>query len=212
MTVTTLPPTSQGPGPGRPGRRLDVAPEEGTRESYDGPPARPCLPMPPPRRSRGGQPQLTGVGPRVTPPFARRPRRPRRPAGARWEVVASPSRSVGAVHLGRPPALEPAGSPGPGSGRERAHRLRLTVRGRVVVGVVLATLLLVAFSWGRAIGAAAHSSASTSSLVVQPGQTLWEIAGLVAPKADRRATMATLVRLNSGLGAEIRPGQSLRVP
>lgn len=209
MTVTMLPPASERPGPRRAGKGLDRAPKAGTRKPHDGPTARPGLREAPPRPARGGQARSAGGGPGVTPASTRSRRRP---AGARWEIVPSPSRTVGPLNLGRSPAQPLAASPGPGRRRERTHPPRLTFRGRVVVCVVLAALVLAAFSLGRASGAAAHSSGGTSSLVVQPGQTLWEIAGLVAPEADRRSTVATLVGLNSGLGTELRPGQSLRVP
>jgi len=94
---------------------------------------------------------------------------------------------------------------------------RLTRRGRLVIVAVIAVLLLVAVIAGAAsVSAATSSSASgapaTVSVVVQPGQTLWQIAESVAPQRDPRDTIQQIVDLNDLASPLVAPGQSLVVP
>jgi LysM repeat protein len=63
------------------------------------------------------------------------------------------------------------------------------------------------------------SSASTGSApapapvhVVEPGETLWGIAAVLAPRADTRLVVARLAELNGLASAEVRPGQVLLLP
>ena len=53
---------------------------------------------------------------------------------------------------------------------------------------------------------------SYSTLVVQPGQTLWQIAEDLAPGADPRTTIALIVELNDLSGGGLAAGQELRLP
>jgi hypothetical protein len=48
--------------------------------------------------------------------------------------------------------------------------------------------------------------------VVLPGETLWQIAGEVAPGADRRDTVARIVELNALPNAGVNAGQRIAVP
>jgi nucleoid-associated protein YgaU len=93
--------------------------------------------------------------------------------------------------------------------------IRLTRRGRVVVRVVVLavlTLLVVAFSLGRLAGSAqAGDGSETTTVVVQPGDTLWEIARAADPAADPRDTIEAIAELN-GLAGSIVPGQQLLIP
>jgi LysM repeat protein len=103
-----------------------------------------------------------------------------------------------------------------------ASPLRLTRRGRRLArtAVILAALLVALVV--SIVGHAASSSAgngpavsATSTVVVQPGQTLWSIARGVAPGTDVRESVARIQELNglNGPGAStVRPGQSLIVP
>jgi nucleoid-associated protein YgaU len=98
--------------------------------------------------------------------------------------------------------------------RPTAH-LRLTRRGRVVVLLVALALTLAAFTL---IGGPAASTASAhhpvaATIIVQPGQTLWDVARAVAPHSDPRVVVAEITELNdlSDPGA-IRPGQPIFVP
>jgi LysM repeat protein len=95
------------------------------------------------------------------------------------------------------------------------RRLRLTRRGRLVVVLFVATLLLAAFSLGRV-----SLQASTGELpqqahptvVVGAGETLWQIAERAAPGVDPRVTVSRIVHLNGLAGSAIRPGQELLLP
>jgi nucleoid-associated protein YgaU len=97
----------------------------------------------------------------------------------------------------------------------RRSPVRLTRRGRaVVVGLflnltvaVVAAVLLLAGS-----GSPDERHAATSTVVVQSGDTLWGIATQLDPRADPRATMAELRRLNGLTGSTIQAGQELILP
>ncbi len=112
------------------------------------------------------------------------------------------------------PSAAPASLRQPGSARPDAP-IRLTRRGRVVVRLALLavlTLLVVAFSLGRLAGSAqAGDGSQTTAVVVQPGDTLWEIARAADPAADPRDTIDAIAELN-GLVGPIVPGQQLLIP
>ena len=52
----------------------------------------------------------------------------------------------------------------------------------------------------------------TGTVVVVPGDTLWDIARRISPGADPRRTVYDIRRLNGLAGADIRPGEVLVVP
>ena len=91
----------------------------------------------------------------------------------------------------------------------------LTVRGRIVLGLILTLVVLfvwVLFGSGTADAAADSASPATSVVVVQPGENLWTIAQSVSPGSDPRDLVKRIRDMN-GLGAEhVFPGQSLIVP
>ena len=94
--------------------------------------------------------------------------------------------------------------------------MRLTRRGRLVVLLVVLAVLL-GSSWlltQSGVGAVPERDARPviGHVVVQPGETLWEIAGRVDPEADRRVTVARIVELNGLSGAEVGAFQRLAVP
>jgi LysM domain len=101
--------------------------------------------------------------------------------------------------------------------------VRLTRRGRIVVGILLTavTLLLAALAW-MAVAARAQAAdgglppgavyRNLTSVVVHPGQTLWSIAAQAEPSADPRVVMQEIVDLNALPGSSIEPGQRLWVP
>jgi LysM domain len=116
------------------------------------------------------------------------------------------------------------------AGRARDARLapprgtvRLTRRGRIVVGILLTavSLLLAALAW-MAVAARAQAAdgglppgavyRNLTSVVVHPGQTLWSIAAQAEPSADPRVVMQEIVDLNALPGISIEPGQRLWVP
>jgi predicted Zn-dependent protease len=49
-------------------------------------------------------------------------------------------------------------------------------------------------------------------VTVAPGETLWSIAGQVAPGADRRDTVHRIVDLNALRDAQLQVGQRVAVP
>lgn len=103
-----------------------------------------------------------------------------------------------------------------------ATDIRLNRRGRLVLHglplMILAALItaVVVFFGATALTPAAaspeHSPAAVDTHVVGHGETLWSIAGQVAPAADRAATIEQIGRLNSLQGSELQPGQVLFVP
>jgi nucleoid-associated protein YgaU len=93
--------------------------------------------------------------------------------------------------------------------------MRLTRRGRVAL---LAGSLGLAFGGFTLVGGPAESTgaahhAAAEQVVVEPGQTLWDIAQDVAPGEDTRTVIAEIVELNTLSSAgDIRAGQPLYVP
>lgn len=95
--------------------------------------------------------------------------------------------------------------------------LRLTRRGRMVLGVLVsvpfAAVLMVVGSLSADAGTATSATqAATGVVVVQPGESLWQIAREVAPQADPRATLTAIRELNGLGGDTVVPGQALIVP
>jgi nucleoid-associated protein YgaU len=111
-------------------------------------------------------------------------------------------------------AAAPTRSAGPTA---TAGGLRLTRRGRVVLGVLSTLFLLVVVLFSGRLSADAGTSMAdqgraTGVVVVQAGESLWQIAQAIAPQADPRETL-TLIRELNGLGEDaVVPGQSIVVP
>lgn len=119
-----------------------------------------------------------------------------------------------AAELLTEPVVEPAVAP-----VEAAPSvLRLTARGQTVVRVGVAVVLaLVVAAAVLLIGRQAQAGESGRPLpvsyrVVLPGETLWEIAGRVAPGADRRDTVEQIQELNALSSASVAAGQRIAVP
>jgi nucleoid-associated protein YgaU len=98
---------------------------------------------------------------------------------------------------------------------EAVGAVRLTRRGRLVVFVTFLAAL------GGGITMLGDPAASTHTtyhpakhrVVVQPGETLWDIAKRVSPGEDPRTVIDEIVDLNALSSAgEIRAGQPLYVP
>lgn len=142
------------------------------------------------------------------------------PFETRTRVVIEPERidEQPRRHVAR---RRPSGRPTPvacaGSVEPSLHGARLTRRGRVVVA--LAWLLLIVAGalafvrpWDGGQGAASPSTVATT-VEVQGGDTLWELATDVAPTADTRETVAAIMELNDLSSAgDIRPGDTLKIP
>jgi hypothetical protein len=110
---------------------------------------------------------------------------------------------------------------GPRPGKESLPPLRLTRRGKIVlIGIplmLLAALLLSLVGFLNAPAKAADSTADlaltrTVSVTVQAGESLWAIAGTVAPERDPRDVIADIVQLNNLSAGSVVPGQQLFVP
>lgn len=103
-------------------------------------------------------------------------------------------------------------------GDRRSARLRLTRRGRAVVrlAVVLLGLLVTAvvvLGSGRVARAGETATqVPVAYHVVQPGESLWQIAGRVAPGVDRRDTVARIVELNALESGSLEAGRRIAVP
>lgn len=106
-----------------------------------------------------------------------------------------------------------------GSARRAGAPIRLTVRGRVVV--VLLALACVAVALVALVGAPATASTPASlgahsavadRVVVQPGQTLWQLAQDAVPGADPRATIQRIKEMNGLSSSDIEAGRVLLVP
>ena len=136
-------------------------------------------------------------------------------AGAPCRAAVRPPIRTG--HAGRQADSRLSGPPRAVRATPR-RRIRLTGRGRLILVLVVSTLLVVAFSIGRASstatgGAAGHAEpAQFRHVVVQPGDTLWSIARQSVPGADPRVTVQRLIDLNGLRGTAVVPGQQLRLP
>lgn len=105
---------------------------------------------------------------------------------------------------------DPAGTP---AARRSASPVRLTRRGRALLLLTLAMLILVAFSLGRtSADAGASAPRAPRTTVVQPGETLWSIASRVAPEQDPRRVIQVLTDLNALGSGPLQAGQRLLLP
>jgi nucleoid-associated protein YgaU len=94
------------------------------------------------------------------------------------------------------------------------HGSRLTRRGRLVVTAVWVLLAAVAALGMLRPGLAADPAPDgTTTVVVQPGDTLWQLARGLDTTADPRTTIDAIVELNDlRSGADIAAGDVLVVP
>jgi LysM domain len=100
--------------------------------------------------------------------------------------------------------------------------VRLTRRGRVVVGVLAVLALtaavlvitLVASGGAQATnhGQARGGYAGMREIVVEPGQTLWSIAAAAEPSVDPRIVVQEIMSANAMTSTTISVGQLLWVP
>jgi nucleoid-associated protein YgaU len=137
-----------------------------------------------------------------------------RPAEPVVRVSAPRVPSRAAARVGTP-ASRPARNVRPAAGRPGNMRLRLTRRARRLA-VVLALAAGVALgSWLGPLldgGERDLRLAGVSSVVVQPGDTLWSIAGSLGDDGDVRAVVDRIQELNDLGNAPLQPGQVLQLP
>lgn len=93
-----------------------------------------------------------------------------------------------------------------------AAPLRLTRRGVVVLAAVVAVLAVTLIGAARlsAPSGDTRTSPVPDTVTVQPGDSLWSIAGRLTPQRDPRAEVADLERVNHLSRAVLVPGQVLR--
>lgn len=172
------------------------------------------------------RPRLVAVDPGAATraPLSRPSRRSPSRVGVCRPPVApvTPARRPGAprpeVHAPRGPSPAPRPLPAgrnPGATRRRAGGLRLTRRARRL-GVVMALAAGVAVgSWlGPHLGGDSGGLrlAGESSVVVQPGDTLWSIASSLDGGGDVRSLIDEIQALNDLPDAGLEPGRILLLP
>lgn len=116
-----------------------------------------------------------------------------------------------AMGLSRPVAAgQPTRTP------RTATPLRLTRRGRSVLLAILALPLAALIAVGTLNGGGATATmedvVGLEFVTVQPGQTLWGLATELAPSADPRDVIDSLMRFNRLASADIAAGQQLAIP
>lgn len=124
------------------------------------------------------------------------------------------------------PQLRLVADPPAGGGRLTAARrgpVRLTRRGQLAIVVAVALLAALgcmvlglmpaaATSSGQATGEQGTVASAGTSVVVQPGDSLWSVATRIAPGVDPRVTVQQLVDRNGLAGTALTAGQVLRLP
>ncbi|QOD42969.1 hypothetical protein [Clavibacter zhangzhiyongii] len=96
-------------------------------------------------------------------------------------------------------------------------RLRITRRGRLVLTALVAAPLalgagLVALNGGAAVASKDASGTAFEYVTVSSGQSLWDLAEEIAPSADPRDVIASVVDLNRLPTSDVAAGQQLAVP
>jgi LysM repeat protein len=114
------------------------------------------------------------------------------------------------VAVERPVAVAPA----PSAARTR---LRLTRRGRAMLttlaGIpIVAGSLALSLTGEPAVASSEVSRVPLQSVTVESGQSLWAIAQTVAPSADPREVIDSIMQLNQLSSYDVMPGQELAIP
>ena len=98
-------------------------------------------------------------------------------------------------------------------------RLRLTRRGRRVIAGLAALPAVAGIVAALVVGGGAAFAARDAggpvhfrTVTVAPGQSLWAVAQEVAPQADPRDVVDSIVRLNALDSVTVDPGQLLAIP
>jgi LysM repeat protein len=122
--------------------------------------------------------------------------------------------------LGQPTGRTAVSYSAAGASRPKAQQtapstVRLTRRGRIVVGVMGFLAALVLMIGVTVVGPPALVAAdapATQSHTVRAGETLWSIAAASAGSGDVQAVLYEIRRLNELATSQIVPGQILQVP
>ena len=106
-------------------------------------------------------------------------------------------------------ARHPAGKAKSGS----STPVQLTVRGRRVVALIaMIPIVALMVVFGGKVAQANSAAPAMTTVVVQPGQSLWDVASTVDPSSDPRAVILEIEQLNGLENAHIAAGQQLIVP
>ena len=172
----------------------------------------------PPAAARCGVP--AGRGPRPAAPATsrRHPARPgARPAWAGAPASGRPVRGGCAVEGGWRRTAPVAEVAGRRAAPDEFTPVRLTERGRrvvaglsIAVGLSIAAVTVVTVQLNADRGGL--ELAGSSTVVVQPGDTLWSLAQQVAPEEDPRAVVDAIVDLNGLEDVDLLPGAVLQLP
>lgn len=138
-------------------------------------------------------------------------------------ISPAPTSQAGISPTSNSPALTALTSPPLGAKTAQRTPIRLTRRGRFVVGtlIVIGVAAVAGLIWFAIAGEAQASSQlkpgapagnSVLRVVVRPGDTLWGIAAMADPAADPRAVIPQIEELNALRGTTITVGQVLWVP
>lgn len=96
-------------------------------------------------------------------------------------------------------------------------RLRLTRRGRLVLTTVAVLPFVIGalafgLNGGGAVATSTAPDATFEWVTVDGGQSLWDIAAVVAPGEDPREFAAQVASLNQLASSVVQPGQQLAIP
>ena len=109
-----------------------------------------------------------------------------------------------------------ASAPAPASPIRLTRRGRRLARTAVIALALLLALTIGVLGRGAPVQAGdAPAQVATSTVIVEPGQSLWDVARGLSLDADLRETVARIQELNGlsgGAGSTVRPGQELIVP
>jgi nucleoid-associated protein YgaU len=137
---------------------------------------------------------------------------PSRRSPSRVGVCRPPARPTPSASAGRPAARPARVAPG----RPTSARLRLTRRARRLAVVLSLSAGVALGSWLAPLLSGAEGGdlrlAGVSSVVVQPGDTLWSIASSMGSDGDVRAVIDEIQQLNDLAGSDLVPGQVLQLP
>lgn len=105
-------------------------------------------------------------------------------------------------------------------GARSRPEVRLTRRGRALLVVTVVSALLFSFwlgTWQAGVaatqsGGGVGNPGSYDTVVLRPGDTLWEIAERREPDIDPRATVYRIKELNGLSGAAVAAGQRIVLP
>lgn len=91
--------------------------------------------------------------------------------------------------------------------------IQLTVRGRRLAAVLaLVPIVAALVIFGGKVAQANAVKPKMTTVVVAPGQSLWDLASKVDPNSDPRAVVLEIEQLNGLATADIAVGQQLIVP